>query len=171
MKKEINLKKLISVILICLVCSSMFSMVKATTVENILVRDGEQETLTITLQANQKVIGEFNITGSREDLIDFWVRDPNGNIVLDSGTVANGENFTFTANTDGEYVLNFKNNLSYNKYIDLEYDIESGFLPNFPNLSNELIWIILGAVIIGLVLIGVGIFIVFRRKKNKPNAP
>ena len=94
----------------------MFSLVNASTVESIYVRDdGEIETITINLQAKQKVIGAFNISGSREDIVDFWVRDPAGAIILDSGTVVDGANFTFTANSDGEYTLNFQNNGDYTK--------------------------------------------------------
>ena len=171
MNKGIHLKRMIAIILIIMVLGSMLSMVNASTVESILVRDGKQETLTISLQANQKIVGEFNISGSREDLIDFWVRDPTGNIILDSGTVANGENFTFTANIDGEYTLNFENNLSYNKYIDLKYDIETIFLPDLLNQGSNLIWIIIGAVVIGLALIGVGIAVLLRRNRNKPPNP
>ena len=165
------MKKTVAISLILVALGSMLSLVNASTVESILVRDGEQETLTISLQANQKVVGAFNISGSREDLIDFWVRDPTGNIILDSGTVANGENFTFTANTDGKYILNFENNLSYNKYVDLEYDIETVFLPDLLNQGSNLIWIIIGAVVIGLALIGVGIAVLLRRNRNKPPNP
>jgi hypothetical protein len=36
---------------------SIFSLVNASTIESILVRDGEIETITLTLQINQKVKG------------------------------------------------------------------------------------------------------------------
>jgi len=166
------LKKTIIAIPIMVLLVSMFSLVKASTVESIYVRDdGEIGTITINLQANQKAIGAFNITGAREDIVNFWVRDPEGVIILDSGTIVNGANFTFTANSDGEYTLNFQNNGDYTKYISLEYNIESGFLPNLPTPTDGLIWIVLGAVIIVLVLVGIGVYVLFRRNRNKPNAP
>lgn len=166
------MKKIIIAIPIIILLVSMFSLVNASTVESIFVRDdGEIETITMTLQANQKVIGAFNISGAREDIVDFWVRDPAGAIILDSGTVVDGENFTFTANSDGEYTLSFQNNGDYTKYIDLEYDIESGFLPNPSDSTDVLIWVILGAVIIILVLVGTGVYVLFRRNRNKPNEP
>jgi hypothetical protein len=163
------LKKTIIAIPIIILLVSMFSLVNASTVESIYVRDdGEIGTITINLQANQKAIGAFNITGAREDIVDFWVRDPEGVIILDSGTIVNGANFTFTANSDGEYTLNFQNNGDYTKYINLEYDIESGFLPNS---ADVLIWLVLGAVMIVLVLVGIGVYVLFRRNRNKPNTP
>ena len=164
------MKKINAVILIITVLSSMFSSATASTVKSVYVRSGEQETITINLQAKQKVIGAFNISGSREDLIDFWVRDPTGAIVLDSGTVADGENFTFTANSNGEYTLNFENNVAYTKFINLEYDIESEILPNLSN-SDVLICIVIGAVAVGLLLTGIGIYVMLRRNRNKPPNP
>lgn len=163
------MKKAIIATSIMVLLVSMFSLVNASTVESIYVRDdGEIGTITINLQANQKAIGTFNITGAREDIVDFWVRDPEGVIILDSGTIVNGANFTFAANSDGEYTLNFQNNGDYTKYISLKYDIESGFLPNS---TDVLIWLVLGAVMIVLVLVGIGIYVLFRRNRNKPNAP
>lgn len=122
------MKSILTVTLLAsmIIFASMFSLTNASTVEHVSVRSGEQETITINLQAKQTVTGSFNVSGSgRDDVIDFWVRDPNGVIILDSGTVADGENFTFTADNNGEYILNFENNVEYNKHIDLEYDVSS----------------------------------------------
>jgi hypothetical protein len=136
--------------------ASIFSLVNASTVEHIRVRIGEQMTLTINLQARQTVTGSFNISGSgRDDMVDFWVRDPLGVITLNSGTVSNGENFTFTANSDGEYVLNFQNNVEYNKNVDLEYSVSSPPILGFDPLVFGGIVIVIGAV---LVIVGFGVY-------------
>jgi len=125
------LKKSITIFTLILLASPMifapmFSPASALTVEHILVRSGQLETLTINLLAPQTVTGSFNVSGTgRNDTVDFWVRDPNGATILDAETAANGENFTFTANSDGEYVLNYKNHLAYDENVDLEYSASS----------------------------------------------
>ena len=144
----------------------MIPLANASTLETIFVPDdGEIETLTIHLQANQKLNGAFNVTGRIPRVIDFWVRDPNGAVILESGTVAEGENFTFTANNSGGYVLNFQNFDDYSKTISLEYNIESEFLP-MPNQDNLLLWIIIIALLIGLGLMGSVIAFLLRRKNK-----
>lgn len=92
-----------------LIFASLFSLVNASTVEHLLVGSGQQETVPINLLAPQTVTGSLNISGiERNDTVNFWVRTPNGATILDAETTANGKNFTFTASSDGEYVLNFK---------------------------------------------------------------
>jgi emp24/gp25L/p24 family/GOLD len=131
MKDGIYLKKIIIIFALILlafpmVFAPMFSSVNALTVEHILVRSGQLETLTINLLAPQTVTGSFNVSGTeRNSTVDFWVRDPDGATILDAETAANGENFTFTANSDGEYVLNFKNHLAFDENVDLEYSVSS----------------------------------------------
>lgn len=101
------------------------SLTNASTVKIVSIRAGEQETVFISLQAKQTVTGSFNVTGSGQDIIDFWVRNPKGEIILNSGTVADRGNFAFTADSDGEYALNFKNNIDYRKSVNLEYEVNS----------------------------------------------
>jgi hypothetical protein len=109
-----------------MIFAPMFSSVNALTVEHILVPSNQLETLTINLLAPQTVTGSVNISETEQNsTIDFWVRNPNGATILDAETAANGENFTFTAVSDGEYVLNFKNHLAYNENVDVEYSVST----------------------------------------------
>ena len=133
----------------------------------ISINRGKLETMSVYLQTQQKFRGSFNVSGGREHIIDFWVRDPNGAIILNSGTVAEQINFEFTASRNGEYILNFENNdNSYSKFISLEFEIESGFLPNLLDQDTFLLWVIIIALAIGLVLMGLGIVFLLRRKNR-----
>lgn len=168
MRKVIILDSIIVFFALTIVFASMFSLVNASTIEHVLVRSGQQETLTINLQPKQTVTGSFNISGvGRDDMVDFWVRDPNGAIILNSGTVADGENFTFTASSDGEYVLNFQNNVEYNKNVDLEYSVSSPPILGFDPVVFSVI-----VIAIGIVLAIVG-FAVYRNhaKRRTPQIP
>jgi len=133
----------------------------ASTTTTFSLRSGKQSTITINLQDKQTVAGSFNISGSGH-AIDFWVRDPKGNIILDSGTVTNGENFSlFTGNVNGEYVLNFQNNGASSIGINLEYNVSSP--PIFG--VDPLVFIVL-AISIGIILVIVG-FAFYRRSRAR----
>jgi hypothetical protein len=155
-----NIAIRIIVISIVLIFAPMFSLVNASTVGNLLIESGQQETLTINLQAKQIVTGSFNVTGLGSALapnaIDFWVIDPNGAMILNSGTVLDGENFTFTASSEGEYILNFQNNAGYRMYVVYEYSEGSTPIPEFDPLvfSGWVIIIVAVSAIIGFVVYG-----------------
>ena len=140
-----------------IIFASMFSLVNALTVEHIYFRGGvEQKALTINLQARQTVIGSFNISGYRQnDMVDFWVRDPLGTIILNSGTVSHGENFTFTASSDGEYVLNFQCNVGTRTTVDLEYSVGSSPILGIDPVVFSGIAIAIGVV---LAIVGFGVY-------------
>lgn len=155
MRKGIIFDVIVVFFLLAIVFASMFSLVNASTVEHIHVRSGEQMTLTINLQARQTVTGSFNVSGTgRDDMVDFWVRDPHGAIILNSGTVTNGENFTLTASSDGEYVLNFQNNVVNNKNVDLEYSVSSPPILGFDPIvfSGMVIAIVVILAIVGFAV-------------------
>ncbi len=148
------MNKTIGLLLIVLVLTltPMFSLVNASTIGNLLIKSGQQETLTITLQPMQTVTGNFNVTGLGSALapntIDFWVRDPKGAIILNSGTVLDGENFTFTASSEGEYILNFQNNAGYRMYIVYEYSTRSTSIPEMTPLALAIALITVSSIIL-----------------------
>jgi hypothetical protein len=114
--------KVLSVFLVLALISSGHASI----VERILVHSGQLETLPINLLSPQVVSGSFNISAIENNAtVDFWVINPNGKTILDAETAANGQNFTFTAVTDGKYVLNFKNHLQYDENISLDYSVSS----------------------------------------------
>lgn len=160
MKKEILALLLITLLTLTL------SMVHASTFEHITVRSEEQESLTVILQANQMVEGNFNISGAEGHNINFWVRNPSGSIILDSGTVVDEGSFSFTADTSGGYVLNFENtHWRYNRGIDIEYDVSS--LGSTSVLKVDLLAVICIVLLISLIVLIIAFAIFYQRTKRK----
>jgi hypothetical protein len=120
--------------------------------------------MTIDLQDGQRVSGSFNITGSGHQ-VKFWIRDPTGAIILDSGTVISPVNFEFTASKGGTYVLNFDNSeWSYAKHVYLGYDVSAP-----PVLGLDPMVFIGVIVVIGIVL-AILAFAFYRRSHTRREA-
>lgn len=147
MRKVIILDVIVVFFTLAMVFAQMFSLVNASTLEHVSVRSGQQGTLTINLQAMQTVTGSFNVSGGTPRMIDFWVRDPDGVIILNSGTVSNSESFSFTASSNGEYILNFQNNVQSTKTIYLEYSVSPPPILEFDPLVSSDIVIAMGVVL------------------------
>jgi hypothetical protein len=164
---------------IILIFNLGFSLANASTTKSFSVRVGNQATVVINLQSGQAVAGSFNITGAgTDDIVSFWVRNPMGETILDSGAVANGENFTFAADINGEYVLNFENNAAYNKHIDLVYDVTSSSIIQGWGV-DPIVFIVL-AIVMGVVVVAVIGVAIYRSSQarrtntqlsNQPAAP
>ncbi len=127
MKNRTSILVLIS---LTVILGSSFAFVNASTTRTVVIGLGKQQSVTINLQEKEIVTGSFNISNSRE--IDFWVRDPSGNIIVNSGTVVGNGNFEFTATNQGNYVLNFKNNdNTRSRTVYLEYSV------NYPPIIQQ----------------------------------
>ena len=138
-------------IVLVLIIIPIFPTANAITVDVHYANAGQVETATIDLQANQRVTGSFNISSGTtfDDAIVFSVRDPVGAIILNSGTVVAGENFSFTTGYIGTYTLTFDNSLgTARKHIQLEYDVNSSAVPEISPLVLVIALITLSSVII-----------------------
>lgn len=145
---------------------ALISSINASIVQQILVRIDQLETLPINLLSPQTVSGLFNISAIESNAtIDFWVTNPSGKTILDIETAPNGQNFTFTASSDGIYVLNFKNHLQHDENISLDYSVSS---PPYRILGLDPLFFagtILEAVIV-LAIIGYVIYRVRARRRK-----
>lgn len=164
LKKSIAIFVLI--LLVCPVVVTMVSLVDALTVEHVLVGSGQVETLAIKLLAPQTVTGSLNVSGSGLNVtVDFWVSSPSGVTILDAETAASGKNFVFTASSDGNYVLNFKNHLAFDESVDLEYSVSS---PPARILGLDLVSFVgvIVEVVVALVVVGFVFYrFYFRRRR------
>jgi hypothetical protein len=117
------------------------------------------------LDEGDKFTGSIAITGGSGDDVDFYVTDPHGSRIVDLGRVSQGTSFDFTAQDSGAYTLHFDNSFSLfsSKVVTLSYDIEN---PILPNGDNFVLWIIAGAIIIGVVLIGIAVYVSIKSKKQ-----
>jgi len=163
-----NYKKplLVSAMVAVLCMTIAVSFAYATQIETMTVNAGEEGIFTINLNEGDKFSGSISVSGGSGNDIDFWVTDPNGNTIVNSGRVSQGRTFDFTAQKNGAYSLHFDNGFSVfsSKFVSLSYDIE------IENPISSLLLIFV-AVLIGLMLIGIGIFVLLRRQRNKPNPP
>ncbi|MEJ2240958.1 MAG: emp24/gp25L/p24 family protein [Candidatus Bathyarchaeota archaeon] len=129
-------------------------------VEALNVEAGDEQVLTLNLNAGMNVGGSISVTGGSGNDIDFWVTDTAGNKILDFGRVSHGTQFEFSATEDGSYSLHFDNSFSIlsTKNIVLTYEITISGL-NFTQLL--LLTILVGAIIV------VGIVAILKKGKNK----
>ena len=168
-----NRKPLLVSAMVTVLCIAILtSIVYATQTESTTVNAGEQKILTFNLSEGDKFSGSLSISGGSGNDVNFWVTDPNGNTIINSGRVSQGRTFDFTAEKNGAYALHFDNSFSIfsSKFVSLSYDVEREIIPSLT--TDSLIWIILVVVIIGvLALIGLGIYVAIRRNRNKPPNP
>ena len=130
-------------------------------VEALNVDAGDEQVLTLNLNAGMNVVGSISVTGGSGDDIDFWITDPAENKILDFGIISHGTQFEFAATEDGPYSLHFDNSFSIlsTKDIVLTYEITISGL-NFTQLL--LLTILVGAIIV------VGIVAILKKgKRNK----
>ena len=165
-------KKFLSVFaIIAVLCITVvFSLALATETRTVTVDALSGKILVFNLSEGLKFKGSISISGGSGNDVDFYVTDPHGSRVVSYGRVSQGTSFEFTAQLFGAYSFHFDNDFSLfsSKVVTLSYDIESPILPNSTDLQ---IWIVLVAVIIGLLLIGIGVFVLLRRNKSKPPNP
>lgn len=156
-------KRTIAVLMI-LVLATVFSLANATDYWDTYIPAGGTRAMTIDLQGGQKVSGSFNITGPGHQ-VKFWIRDPTGAIILDSGTVISPMNFEFTASKGGTYVLNFDNSEWSNyKHVYLGYDVSAP-----PVLGLDPI-VFMGVVLVVGIVLAILAFAFYRRSHIRRRA-
>jgi hypothetical protein len=155
-----------SVLILCLVlCFAVaFAIVNASNVEVIQVDALTEKTLTFNLNSGQKFTGSLAVSGGSGNDIDFWVTDPQGTKIVDSGRVSQGKTFQFTAQASGAYALHFSNGFSLlsSKTVNLTYDIG---LPSVFGFDIGQLLIIIGVVVILLIVI-VALAVALHRRKR-----
>jgi hypothetical protein len=101
------------------------------------------------VNSGYKITGSFQVTGGSGNDIKFWITDPEGNTILNLGTVSKGTSFDFTASKSGIYILHFDNSFSLisSKVVSLTYNLDtaSAITSNIPGYPLE-------AVFLGLLL-------------------
>lgn len=149
----------IGVLIIILILAS-FNLANAATVETIHVNPLGSAALTIDLDGGQRVSGSISITGGSNDDINFFVRNPEGNTILDLGRIYQGDTFEFTATISGAYEIYFENTFSIftGKTVTLTFDVES---PSIIRVDSLVLVVI---VIIVLISLGIGVYL-YRREK------
>jgi multisubunit Na+/H+ antiporter MnhC subunit len=94
------------------------------TAESFTVRAGQEEIKPLNLATDDHVQIKFTVTGQAMNLLDFYITDPNGNILATFGTTGN-VNYAFVCSQEGEYKLHFSNVASAeDKLVSLDYEVQ-----------------------------------------------
>ncbi len=79
--------------------------------QTISVGAGEEEVRNIDLKVDAEVSGRISVIGDSSDDINFYVTDPDGNVIVQHGKVS-VKDFRFTASKEGTHKLHFDNSFS-----------------------------------------------------------
>jgi hypothetical protein len=97
--------------------------VKATA-ESFMVRAGQEETKPINPVNEDHVQIRFTVTGGTTNALDFYITDPNGNVMETLSNTTSGD-YAFVCSQEGEYQLHFSNIASADdKLVSLDYEID-----------------------------------------------
>jgi len=116
----------------------------------IYVEAGKEKVESIGLKAEDQVSGKISIVDDSGDGINFYVTDPDGNVIVqhEKTTV---ENFRFTASKEGIYKLHFDNSFSTSrKTVTFNYDVRH-YIFGIPQ-EDFLVFVVMTVALIGLVL-------------------
>jgi len=95
------------------------------TVQSFKVLAGQEETRTLDLVVDDRVQIRFTVIGQKASLIDFYVTDPLGNVMVTFGSVGT-VNYDFVCSLKGTYTLHFSNVASVeDKLVSLDYEVTS----------------------------------------------
>ncbi len=121
-----------------------------------------------SLDKDVELKGSFSVSGGSGNDVDFYITDPKGSRIVDLGRVSGEAAFEFTANESGAYTLRFDNGFSWfsTKTVTLNYEFE-GDVPSPVIPKNvQITAAVEAAIIIGLILVGVAIAVLLKRRKN-----
>ena len=109
--------------------------------------------IVINLNQGDRVTGEFSVYAEFDAIVQFWVEDPDSNVVVEARDVTEGSTFEVNADKTGDYTLVFENwNDNWEKVVTVSYDINAS--GNASDLfSNPLVWVALVIIIILLAVI------------------
>ena len=115
--------------------------------------------LRYTLPAGTTFNGSISTTGT----IRFWVSDPNGVQTIDLGLIDKEATFGFVAQQDGNFTLNFENDLPNSIQVTFSYKTN----PETPTNNSTTIPLIYLTLPITIAVIGSVLIIFLARRKKK----
>jgi hypothetical protein len=107
--------------------------------------------ITLNLKETDSVSGSFSVVSNDETGINFFVTDPYNNTILQYDNVFHRD-FSFTAESDGNYQMRFDNSLSaaYSKTVSVNYS-STHYIFGMP--QEQFLFILIAIVaLIGIVL-------------------
>jgi len=126
------------------------------TAQSFTVPAGQEETRTLSLVVDDHVQIRFTVTGQATSILDFYITDPQGN-VMETSSNTGTLNFAFVSSQEGEYKLHFSNVASAeDKLVSLDYEVQHYIFGMQQTLFLTL-------VVVGLCVAAVAVFILMSK--------
>ncbi len=157
-----NKLSLYAVLVLLLLLSFTVFSASATTVSTLTVSQSSQ--IQFLLPAGTTFNGSISVSSS----LRFWVNAPSGYQILNLGLVDQSEVFSFVAQEDGNYTMNFENDLPYANPVQVTFSYTTN--PDITSNDNSTgipltYWLaILLIVIVGVILI---VLLRYRKDRNR----
>lgn len=118
--------------------------------QTISVGAGQEEVKAVDLKVDDEVFGRVSVIGDSSNDIDFYVKDPDGNVIV-QGEKVSVKDFRFTASKEGTYKLHFDNTFSTGaKTVSFNYDVRH-YIFGIPQ-EDFLVFVVMAVALIGLAL-------------------
>lgn len=119
--------------------------------------------LPISLPKGTLFNGSISTTGT----VRFWVNAPNGAQIVNLGLIDKTKTFSFIAQQNGNYTLNFENDLTKSIQITFSYVTDPDISSGNDSTGIPIIYLMISIVI---AILGSILIIFFVRRKNRLNA-
>jgi hypothetical protein len=126
------------------------------TAQSFTVRAGQEETKTLSLVIEDHVQIRFIVTGQATNVLEFYITDPHGNVMMTFGNTGN-LNYAFVCTQEGEYGLHFSNVVSAeDKLVSLDYEVQHYIFGMQQTLFLTLI-------VVGICVAAIAVFILMSK--------
>jgi hypothetical protein len=156
----IKIKILSCTTITTLLIMSLMTLVASATTLPAITLSASSAQLPIMLPTGTTVNGSISTTGT----VRFWVSAPNGFQIVKLGLIDKTTTFSFVANQNGNYTMNFENGLTNPIQVTFSYVTD----PDISSVNNStgipLVYLLLSIII---AVLGSILIIFFVRRKNK----
>jgi hypothetical protein len=155
-----KIKILPSIAITLLLIMSFTALIASATTLPAITLSASSAQLPIILPTGTTFNGSISTTGT----VRFWVTAPNGVQIVKLGLIDTTTTFSFVANQNGNYTMNFENGLINPIQVTFSYVTD----PDIPSVNNStgipLVYLLLSILI---AVLGSILIIFFVRRKNK----
>lgn len=80
--------------------------------QSFIIAPNQAKTISVAVNVGDRLTGSFTIEGGSGNDVNFSMKDPQGNVVLNGGRVSNTWQFDFVCGSTGSYQIVFDNRFS-----------------------------------------------------------
>ena len=146
-------KKTVLPLILFLIATTLVAGIPKAETENFTVAPETEVTRSLNLQKDDRAAISFTVVGQSIHALNFYVTDPNGNVIVWHAT-AGQKSFSLQAATPGVYTLHFDNSdWLEEKTVTLNYDVQHYIL----GLPQTLFYVL---IIAAISVVGIVLFVV-----------